>query len=53
MGRVFLGIAFGVLLVMLVDEWNMSDLSLNGLLSSMRQLSSIQSHGPAVESHTH
>jgi hypothetical protein len=53
MGRVFLGIAFGVVLVMLADEWNMDDLSLNGLLSSMRRLSSIQFHGPAVESHSH
>jgi hypothetical protein len=52
MGRVFLGIAFGVLLVMLVDEWNVNDLSLNGLLSSMRLLSSLQFQGPTVESHT-
>jgi hypothetical protein len=53
MGRVFLGIAFGVLLVMLADEWAASDLSLSRLSSSMRLSGSDQMHGPTVESHTH
>jgi len=47
MGRVFLGIALSVLLMLLADEWKTNDLSVNRLLSS------IQFHGPTVESHTH
>ncbi|MEI7429637.1 MAG: hypothetical protein WCL27_04210 [Betaproteobacteria bacterium] len=35
MSRVFFGIAFGVLLVMLADQWKTNDMSVSGLLSAV------------------
>lgn len=51
MGRVFLGIVFGVLLVLLADNWELAE----GLseLSLSRLLSSVQYAGPTVKSLTH
>jgi len=36
MGRVFLGIAFSILLLLLADEWKTNDMSVSGLLSAVQ-----------------
>jgi len=41
MGRVFLGIAFSILLLLMADEWKTNDMSVSGLLSA------VQIHGQA------